>query len=254
MGNDMSIEKVYYTFLQKIDSNISKMTIESQFNTFLTIFNMWKSNEEKMKENEIRMNQTIKEKRDKLENRYVSEIKPLHKKAMQTCHDWTNTSCQDAAQILPMLQKYAKLAVIRKNSGEKNIPKKDKAGYDALENYRSTYIKFWRDVVKDNCLSVMVYPGRFEMIVFSTFHWAIYMTNNKSGEKKCEEGGEPETYSHIINQLDTNTSYKSKKQCENDIDKVQAYRVIIAKNFETMQDSAIEKEKKRTWWEYICKK
>ena len=228
------------------------MTIESQLNTFLTIFNMWKSNEEKEKEKEIKANQIIMEKRDELENRYVSEIKPLHAKALQTCHDWTNTSCQDAAQILPMLEKYAKLAVIRKKSGVENIPIKDKAGYEALEKYRSTYIKFWREVVKYNCLSVMVYPGRFEMIVFSTFHWAIYMTNNKSGEKKGDEGGEPKTYSHIINQLDTITSYKSKKQCENDIDKVQAYRVIIANNFETMQDSAIEKEKKRTWWEYIC--
>lgn len=45
------------------------------------------------------------------------------------------------------------------------------------------------------------YPGTFEMKTFCTFHWAIYMTNNRCACKLGTLGSFPHTYKWVETRL-----------------------------------------------------
>ena len=84
---------------------------------------------------------------------------------------------------------------------KRRIPAED--SQDTLENYQNQGIEsrydFSRIEFTYNSLYRKPYIG--EMLEFSTFHWVIYMINNKCAESQGDEGPEPITYSFVLNLL-----------------------------------------------------
>lgn len=91
------------------------------------------------------------------------------------------------------LEEYARLRVLEKEY--KEIPEHRKEDYNILEKYRSEGMTFWKYLSTQKFyMTTVTYPGRWEKKNFSTFHWALYMTNNFCAEPQGNEGQEPITY------------------------------------------------------------
>lgn len=172
---------------------------------------------------------------DTLSNDYANRIKPLNDKAMKVCHLWTNTSCQDAKDILEMLKKYSAMRASEKH----NIPRKNSPeeieGYEILEDYRKSTIQFWVKVKENpSVLPSLVYPTHNEMKAFSTFHWAIYMANNLCAELPTTEKREPHTYEFILEQ----------PKMKDSLEFIHKYRETVSKEFEVIRQEAFQEGKK----------
>jgi ribosomal protein L7/L12 len=162
-----------------------------------------------------------------LRNDYENKIKPLNDKAMKVCHQWTNTSCQEAKDILEMLKKYSAIRASEKhNIPQKNSPKEIE-GYEILEDYRKSTIQFWMEVKRDpSVLPSLPYPTHNEMKAFSTFHWAIYMANNT-------ERREPRIYEFILKQ----------PKMKDSLEFIHKYRETVSKEFEVIRQEAFQEGK-----------
>ena len=155
--------------------------------------------------------------------------------AMKTCRDWTNTRCQNASQIIPMLEKYAKLRKTHKLGIE--IPKKDKEGYDNIENYRRKGIKHWREALSQP----YKIPSMGEMVLTSTFHWSIY-NMNKTITKENDDIG-----TKIYNDMITRIELKDGRDDIHNIDFINSYRKTIEPEFERIQHKINNSESKTSW-------
>lgn len=186
--------------------------------------------------------QTQREDADKLLHQYEHEIRPLRDAAMKTCRQWTHSSCQELSDIHAMLQKYARLRYAVKHStdgGEPEdvVPANDLVGYRHLERYRgSETFKFWYDLSRADGY----YNGKHharpyigEMVEFSTFHWALHMTNNKCSETRGNEGGEPKTYALVLAMME-----KIQPNVVRDHD-IETFRSMTSHKFTLMQSEAI---------------
>lgn len=199
-----------------------------------------------------KMNYNQKTEANKLREQYENDIRPLRNNAMKTCQVWTNTSCKEASEILIMLQKYSKYRYAIKHSSmsiEKIIPIKDQEGYHHLENYRKKGMGFWCDLSRlpFSYHSVSSYPYVGEMMEFSTFHWAIYMTNNKAAEPLDKQGGEPYTYSSILKSI---AHIHPNQKVQNTIS---TFRREIDVQFEQLQKEAkeftfVQQKSTNRWW------
>lgn len=135
--------------------------------------------------------------------------------ALKTCRDWTNTDCQNAIQIIPMLEKYNKLQTRLHN--RKKIPEKDKEGYKNIEKYQRQRLHY-KLVYDDDLIKQQLYekPSLEEMHDYSTFHWAIDENRNY----------DTEIYDIVLGELDT-TIYDDEENKY--IDSIHNYRNIIKK-------------------------
>ena len=181
---------------------------------------------------------------------YEKEILPLRDNAMATCQQWTNTSCTELSDIHKMLQKYSKLRYAVKHTGlkKKAIPAEDMEGYEHLELYRDKGIKFWYKLsTQEGYYKFNAQPYIGDMVEFSTFHWALYMTNNKSTECRGHEGSEPVTYSLAMNLLKT---VAKPDDASARTMHIMAFRSGISQHFTSMQTDAIHaaKKQKHQWW------
>jgi len=83
-----------------------------------------------------------------------------------------------------------------KNGKELNLTESECKEYQILENFRRKTITFWCNVQEhDYVLPYLFYPNLGEIKEFMTFHWALYMTNNKCTELPNYLGEEPKVYS-----------------------------------------------------------
>jgi hypothetical protein len=169
---------------------------------------------------------------------YRNNVKPYGVKARRVCVKWTNTSCQAASEILPMLEKYSRLRAIDKGFVQEKIPPNLVDDYNDLEAYRVAGISFFSHYARSQThMTNTEYPSTNEAVEFSTFHWAIYMTNNKCAELPGKEGKQPYTYDWI----------KKSLQADNVTEKyVDAYQLEVMDAFPGMQSKALKK--KGSWW------
>ena len=135
------------------------------------------------------------ERAGKLGRLYSDEIRPVRNAALGICKDWTKTRCKTASDIIPFLERYAKLKELDDSRGPKAIPQAFRVDYDVLEEYRTKTMTYWAQEVKStSILSIyfgskpdcdisivdyMTYPSSGEIFEFSTFHWAIYSVSKK---------------------------------------------------------------------------
>ena len=157
--------------------------------------------------------------------------------AMKTCRDWTNTKCQNASEIIPMLEKYAKLRTMEKNFGMK-IPEKDKEGYDHIEKYRRKGIEFWKEVLRKPYCS----PSMGELVLFSTFHYSIY-NMNKTITKKSE-GVESVLYNDALTRIEL----KDGRDEIQNIEFIKHYKKTIDPEFERIQRMALKQATSHYNW------
>lgn len=151
--------------------------------------------------------------------------------AMKTCRDWTNTRCQTAIEIIPMLEKYSKLRKMDK-LGMK-ITEKDKEGYDNIENYRRKGIKHWMEALSQP----YKIPSMGEMVLTSTFHWSIYNMNKTITKKNNDI--ETKMYNDIITRIEL----KNGRDDIDNIDFIKTYRKIIEPEFERINDKTLKDSK-----------
>ena len=138
--------------------------------------------------------EAFKMKVQELSKKYREEIDPLDKKAHWMFQKWTKTSCR------------------------------------ILETYRKTAMTFWHDVaiVHPHFLPEMYYPGKWEKRTLCSFHWALYMVNNRCAEKEGTEGGEPKTFGVVLKTLDTQSQEDMKK-----------FQDVLWKEFPVIQQEAM---------------
>jgi hypothetical protein len=161
--------------------------------------------------------------------------------AMKTCRDWTNTKCQYAHEIIPMLEKYAQLRTMETTLGIE-IPKEDKDGYDSLEIYRRKAIKYWGEALPKS----YAFPSIGELTLFSTFHWSLYNMNQKITQKS--EGVAPLLYNSALARIEL----KDGRDDIRDIEYIKQYRKVIEPEFERIKKEALEKTKSESdnWYHF----
>jgi len=162
---------------------------------------------------------------------YFKKVEPLRLQALGVCKKWTNSTCQETADILKMAQKYAKLRAIWKHMGcWKFTDRELEKDHAILELYRKENIHFWHRlaIVEPHLLPHVEYPGVMEKRSFCSFHWAIYMTNNRCAEKVGTEGGEPKTFGIVLKTLDPKTQAEMKE-----------FQDVFWKEFPVMQKEAM---------------
>lgn len=137
---------------------------------------------------------------------YTVSVELLEKKASNACQDWTSSPCETAIDLIPALEIYAKIRAT--DIGTIKHTKwsaRDKKNYQAFEDYRKGAMGFWKPMMKSQFpMYLLTLPGHEEMKTFSTFHWAINMTNNRCtsripGVKEEEE--EAQTYTFVLDQI-----------------------------------------------------
>jgi hypothetical protein len=159
---------------------------------------------------------------------YNKSLRPQASKSMQICRKWTCTNCESAIDIVPFLEKYAKIKAVEENQVVGMTTAEDLEDYNELEKFRKNEIDFWLNKVKRQGfkLNFFNYPGRNELKFFSTFHWAVYMVVNKCAYDKGTVGGEPYTYKWVEESIcDTN----EKKEY------IETYRETLKKEFPRIQ-------------------
>jgi hypothetical protein len=163
-----------------------------------------------------------------ISNIYNGNVRHLHNDSKGICRDWTKSNCGSAAELIPFLEKYKKIRVEKKN-GIKPKPK-DLEDFYVLEEYREKEIHFWNEVMKGGySLNHFCYPGFNELKSFSTFHWAIYMSN-------LQDEPEPELYEWVMkNSID-------KKNAGAHRDEIECYRETLKKEFPRIQGENSEKK------------
>ena len=167
--------------------------------------------------------------------------------AMKTCRDWTNTKCQNASEIIPMLEKYAKLRTMDKTFGLK-IPENDKEGYENIETYRKEGIKFWKEAMSQP----YKIPSMGEMTLTSTFHWSIYNMNKTitKNDKCIESFGCEELYDNILTRIELKDGRDEIKNVEF----ITKYRKTIEPEFELIKEKVFKQANSQSsftqWWEF----
>ena len=161
--------------------------------------------------------------------------------AMKTCRDWTNTKCQNASEIIPMLEKYATLRTMDKTLGLK-IPEKDKDGYESIEIYRMKGIQYWKEAMSQP----YKIPSVGEMVLTSTFHWSIYsMSKTITGN-----GNELLLYNSIMERIELKEGRDEIKNVEF----IKKYRKTIEPEFERIKEKAFKQANSQSsfvnWWEF----
>lgn len=161
--------------------------------------------------------------------------------AMKTCRDWTNTKCKNASEIIPMLEKYAKLRTMEKKFGLK-IPENDKKGYESIEIYRRQGIKHWTEAMSQP----YKLPSVGELVLFSTFHWSIYNVNKKI--TKCDST--IDLYNTVLDRIELNDG-----RCEiKNIEFITKYRKTIEPELERINETAFKQANGHSkwieWWEF----
>lgn len=156
--------------------------------------------------------------------------------AMKTCRDWTNTKCQNASEIIPMLEKYAKIRNMEKLGME--IPHKDKEGYENIEKYRRKGIKHWREALSQP----YKIPSMGEMVLTSTFHWSIYNMNKTI--MKTNNDIENKMYNDMITRIEL----KDGRDDINNIEFIKKYRKTIEPEFEIIQNETLNQIYPKTTW------
>jgi hypothetical protein len=187
----------------------------------------------------------------------TNELREKLNNVNRVCWEWTKDSCEDSCDDIPdfisTLEIYAEITHKKKDIKDYTIPSKYKEGYEIIEIYRKAYTDYWTEVTDNSkCLPYMYYPGRYEMIHFCTFHYAIWMTNHLTSKKneviiKSDE----EVYHIIMNHLKTPPIYSNKKtRYDSEIRHIESYREKIP--FDDIQKRALKKiTKPRTWWQYL---
>ena len=162
--------------------------------------------------------------------------------AMKTCREWTNTKCQNASEIIPMLEKYAKLRTMEKKFGMK-IPEKDKDGYDNIEKYRINGIKYWKEIIP----KPYAIPDMRQMVLFSTFHWSIYNMNETIVK---ENNDNSKMYNDVLSRIILKDSIDE----FNNIYSVKKYRNKIEPDFERIKITALKQANSSSnytnWYEF----
>ena len=143
---------------------------------------------------------------------------------MQVCSKWTNTNCESAVDIVPFLEKYAKIKAVEENQVVGMTTAEDLEDYEEIENFRRSEIDFWLNEVmrQDLKLNFFNYPGRNELKFFSTFHWAVYMVVNKCAYDIGNQGAEPHTYKLVAESI----CYTNEEQKY-----IETYRDTLKKEF-----------------------
>jgi hypothetical protein len=157
--------------------------------------------------------------------------------AMKTCRDWTNTKCQNASEIIPMLEKYAKLRTMDKTFGLE-IPEKDKEGYESIEKYRKEGIKFWKEAMSQP----YKIPSMGEMTLTSTFHWSIY-NMNKTITNNNDKGFE-ELYDNILTRIEL----KDGRDEIHNMDYIKKYKKTIEPEIERIKEKAFKQANSQSSW------
>lgn len=171
---------------------------------------------------------------------FVKDIIPIRNAAMRTYYKWSGRNDFDASGLLVVLSKYAKYRYILKHSClsmEEIVPTEELQDFCALENYRDKGIKFWYDFsrIEFTYHSLYKQPNVGEMMEFSTFHWAIYMVNNKSAETPGNEGPEPFTYSLVLTLL---KRFVPKDVVQEKLQHIYTFRNAISVEFVNMQQTS----------------
>ena len=175
---------------------------------------------------------------------FVKDIIPIRNAAMKTYYKWSDRNYFDASGLLVVLSKYAEYRYILKHSClsiEEIVPIEELQDYYTLENYRKDGINFWYDFSRIEFTYHSLYYGKpciGEMMEFSTFHWAIYMVNNKSAESPGNEGPEPFTYSLVLNLL---KRFAPKDVVQEKLQHIYTFRNAISVEFVNMQQTFQEK-------------
>jgi hypothetical protein len=180
----------------------------------------------------IRKTEAVASKIDEFTFLHDQELLNHFDNAHKTCREWTNSPCQEAAQIIPMLEKYLELKLLKKNKPDCEIPFKYVHGYDNIENYRTKYMNYWSKVTEyPICLPWMYYPGRDEMVDFSTFHWAIHMTYHEIEDIKNNDSRDIHVYKCLLDHLEK-PALATKSKYHNEVERIQKYKQIIYNHFQ----------------------
>lgn len=167
---------------------------------------------------------------------YDKSVKQDALNSMEICKKWTCTKCETAIDIVPFLEKYAKMKAVKEYpfagiiSTEDLEDLEDLEDFKEIEQYRRSEIHFWLNEVKQEGIQLnsLGYPGHNELKFFSTFHWAIYMVvSNCVYNNKDFIGGEPYTYKWV-----EKTIYNTDEEKEY----IETYRKTIKKEFPRIQN------------------
>ena len=161
---------------------------------------------------------------DSLRENYKENLGRLLTESMEICIKRTGTPCTSASDIVPFLAMYAKTKAIKEKKVVGITTKEDTEDCEVLEALRGKGMDFWLDRVLRQKLPLRFFnnkPGRYDLIAFSTFHWAVYMVISKCAYK--EQGNEPYTYTWML-------STKSKLTDE-DKKNIEDYRNTIKNEF-----------------------
>ena len=172
------------------------------------------------------LNDLVKEKSLCVE--YNKSVMQPALKTLEICRKWTCTECQTAIDIVPFLERYAKIKAVEEKQVVGITSDEDLKDFKEIENYRRNEIDFWLNKVKQEGLqlNLLLYPGNNELKFFSTFHWSVYMVINKCAYDKDFVGGEPYTYKWVEETI-----------CDTDETKeyIKTYRDTIKKEFSRIQ-------------------
>ena len=159
---------------------------------------------------------------------YNKNVKQPALKTLEICRKWSCTECQTANDIVPFLERYAKIKAVEEKQVVGITSTEDLKDFKEIETYRRNEISFWLNNVKQEGLKLnsLLYPGPDELEFFSTFHWAVYMVINKCAYDKDFVGGEPYTYKWV-----ENTMYDTDEKREY----IKTYRYTIKKEFSRIQ-------------------
>jgi len=165
----------------------------------------------------------IKSKVDEFTKLYNMELLTVFINAKNSCRKITNSHCDNAIDIIPMLKMYKEI----EENNEIQYYLKYRKDYLIIKNYLEKYIEYWKKVTEyPECLPKMYYPGRDEMLEFCTFHWSINTVKNISGIKENEKI----VYKHIEDYLN-NPLLLGKTRHKNDTILLSNYRKDIENNF-----------------------
>ena len=171
---------------------------------------------------------------DSLCAEYNESVRHLASRSMKICRKWTSTNCESAIDIVPFLEKYAKIKAVEEEQVVGITAAKDLEDYKVLEAFRRDEMKFWVNKVHRQgfLLNSFNYPGRNELRIFSTFHWAVYMVVNKCAYDIGNEGKEPYPYKWVEESIFDSDETK---------EYIETYRDTLKKEFPRIQRKIFKK-------------
>ena len=96
---------------------------------------------------------------------YDLELRSLAIQSIKICRVWSKTDCQTARDIVPFLEKYARIKAEQDDvKGVKTSSAKELVDFNIIKNFHREGITFWHDAVQDRePLDLSFYPNLNEI-------------------------------------------------------------------------------------------